>query len=109
MLPRVRRAGGVGQHGIDNQTVSIFHPNMAHVAEPGGLTTRVLEQSRIGIRDRGMGRVASLLAAEIAFSVAPLRHWLDALPSAGAAAVVAVVGFNAALRLEAFHARPGLN
>jgi len=49
-----------------------------------------------------MGRVASLLTTGIAFSVAPLGRGLDALPSAGAAAVVTVVGFNAALGLEAF-------
>ncbi len=63
-------AGGVGQQGIDDQAVAVLHQQMAHVAELGGLTLRLLIQPGIGIGGRSVGVVAAFLPAEIALGIA---------------------------------------
>src|SRR3954462_11127810 len=75
--------------GPSTPTVS----DIAHVAQPGGLPGRLLEQPGLRIGGGGMRLVAALLAAEIALAVA-----------AGAGGLAA-----AALRTEALHGSPSFD
>jgi hypothetical protein len=66
---------------------------MAHEAQPGLLAGALAEQPGLGIRGRGMGVVAPLLAVEVPAAVAAARRWL----------------VGAILRAEALHRCPRLD
>jgi hypothetical protein len=89
----VGEAGGVGQLGLDHQTVAILHQQVAHEAEPRFLTMTLAKQPRIRIGGRGVAGVGPVLAVEVSARVATTVGWL-----------ILII-----LRAEALQAGPGLD
>ena len=56
-----RRAGSMGECGIDDQAVSVLHQRMAKIGKLALLPVGLPEQSGVGIGGRGMGLVRALL------------------------------------------------
>ena len=58
-------AGGLGQLGIDQQTVAILHQQMSEITELGLLAAGLLVQPGLGIGGRLMSVVTPLFAVKV--------------------------------------------
>jgi hypothetical protein len=85
-------AAGWRDFYVHDQTVSVLHQDVAHVAQPGLVTLGFLVQPCFGVSGAGVGVVAALFALEVHLWVAPLGR--------GAFVIFA---------LEAFVRGPGVN
>src|SRR4051794_32194538 len=64
------RAARPGELGIGHQATAVLHHRMAHVAQPGRSTRRLLVEAHVGTGGRGVCLVAQRLAPEVARAVA---------------------------------------
>src|SRR3954471_18264380 len=86
-------AGGMRRLGVHDQAVAVLHQQVAHIAEPGCLSSGFAVEPGIRVGGGGMCLVAPPLAAEVSRTVPPRFGCLTA----------------AVLGSEALHARPGFD
>ena len=106
----------MGDHAVDDQTVTVLHESVAKVAHLGLLPLALLIEPGIGVREGLMGRVFELLVVKIALLVAPDRRFgtavlglkaLDRRPGFDQRAVHAEVLVRQQLRFAGLRDDPG--
>src|SRR3954447_21233229 len=87
-------AVGLGDAGVHDQAVAVFHERVAHEAELSFHPVALAIEPRVRISRAGMGLVRALLAAEVDLGIAPLWR-------------LGRIGTSAILGLEALHRGQG--